>query len=369
VNDATGKPNGSPGVAEPVVSHRSRWSTALRLAFEFALLFGIALLAKQLLAVAIPGSYPNPLWLPVIVLSLQHGLAVGIAAAVVAAGLQYWDGLPPALMTEDMYSYIGRITAEPLGWTCVALLIGHIRGRQIAQTAELEAQLAESRQHSAAVAELCTDLRARAGMLERQIAANAQASNVDVAEAVSALQRATSDDLAQRLARFVLLTTSAEEFAVYLLRDDALKLAFAPGEEHRGADDGVPAADPLFAAIIGEQRLLSAAHTADAALLGHRGVMAGPLVDTHAPTRVIGMLAIGGASLDDYPDDIERRFSLASSELSRLAGRIGLLDQWRTAAAPAQSNGHAAEKTGTPRAAGSTPADGPAKGGRAMTLQ
>jgi hypothetical protein len=104
-----------------------------RIAVEFALLFGIAIAAKQILVTVAAGSYPNPLWLPVIVLSLQHGVAAGLAAAVIAAGLQYWGGLPPALMTEDMYSYIGRIAAEPVGWTCVALLIGHIRSQQIAQ--------------------------------------------------------------------------------------------------------------------------------------------------------------------------------------------------------------------------------------------
>src|SRR5712672_2529783 len=143
-----------------------------RIAVEFALLFGIAIAAKQILVTVAAGSYPNPLWLPVIVLSLQHGVA-----AVLAAGLQYWGGLPPALMTEDMYSYIGRIAAEPVGWTCVALLIGHIRSRQIAQNLELEAELAERSQHSAAVADLCIDLRSRAEMLERHIAANAQSSN------------------------------------------------------------------------------------------------------------------------------------------------------------------------------------------------
>jgi hypothetical protein len=372
VTDAIGKPIAA---AEPGAARGSRWSRALRLGSEFALLFGIAVLAKQLLAAAIPGSYPNPLWLPVIVLSLQHGLAVGLAAAFVAAGLQYWDGLPPALMTEDMYAYIGRITAEPLGWTCVALLIGHIRGRQIIQTAELEEQLAESRQRSAAVADLCTELRARVQILERQIAANAQASNIDVAEAVSALQRATSDNLAEQLTRFVLLMTSAAEFAVYLLRDGALEVAFEPGDEHRRIDDGVAAGTPLFAAIANEQRILSAARPADAALLGHRGVMAGPLLDGHAPARVIGMLAIGGASLDDYPDDIERRFSVAASELSRLAGRIGLLDQWRAAslgpgqAAAGQLNGRAADRAGASPRAESAPAVGPAKGGREITLQ
>jgi hypothetical protein len=217
-----------------------------RIAVEFALLFGIAIAAKQILVTVAAGSYLNPLWLPVIVLSLQHGVAAGLAAAVIAAGLQYWGGLPPALMTEDMYSYIGRIAAEPVGWTCVALLIGHIRSRQIAQTRELEAELAERIQHSAAVAEFCEDLRNRTELLERHIAANAHSSNIDVAEAVSELHHAAWDNFAQRLTRFVILMTGTAEFSVYVLQDDVLKLAFQPTDEHRPIADVVVASDDLL---------------------------------------------------------------------------------------------------------------------------
>jgi polysaccharide biosynthesis protein PelD len=335
-------PPASP--TDPGPARRSRWSSMLRIAFEFALMFGIAMLAKQVLVAVSNGSYPNPLWLPVIVLSLQHGLGAGLAAATIAAGLQYWGGLPPALMTEDMYGYIGRVAAEPVGWTCVALLIGHIRSQQIAQNLELEAELAERSQHSAAVAALCVDLRSRAEMLERYIAANAQSSNIDVAEAITALQHATWEDFADRLTRFVILMTGAAEFSVYLLRDDALKLAFQPTDEHRpAAEIVVPPDDPLFAAIVHERRTLSAARPADHALLGERGILAGPLVDQNTSDRVIGMFAIGGASLDDTPEDIERRFSLTCSEIARLAGRISLIDSWHAAAAPSRSNGHAAE--------------------------
>src|SRR5713101_5895823 len=104
----------------------------LGLVIEFALMFAGTLLAKQILAATVNVSFPNLLWLPVLVLTLQHGLAAGLAAAIIAAALQYSGGLPGALMTEDMYSYIGRIAAEPVGWTCVALLLGHMRSRQIA---------------------------------------------------------------------------------------------------------------------------------------------------------------------------------------------------------------------------------------------
>src|SRR5207249_1928277 len=119
------------------------WSAMLRLILEFVLIFAGTILAKQILAATVNASYPNLLWLPVIVLTLAHGLAAGLAAAVIAAGLHYSGGLPPAFMSEDMYSYIGRIAVEPVGWTCAALLLGHIRSRQIAATAELQTQLAE----------------------------------------------------------------------------------------------------------------------------------------------------------------------------------------------------------------------------------
>jgi hypothetical protein len=335
VSDATGKPT------EPGPTSRSPSSAALRITVEFAFFFGIALLAKLAIAAAGPGAYPNPLWVPVIVLSLQHGLAAGLAAAVIAAGLQYFAGLPPPLMTEDMYGYIGRIAAEPVGWTCVALLIGHIRSRQIAQSSELELDLAEHSRQSAAVAALCVDLRARTEMLERHIAASAQASNIEVAEAVAELEHASWDEFTPRLTRFVVLIVGAPDFSVYLIRDGALKVSFHPGDEHRpAADITVAFDDPLFVAIMQERRTLSAARPADGALLGNRGVLAGPLLDTGAPERAIGMLTIGGASLDDLPDDVERRFSLVAAEVSRQAGRIGLLDNWRAAATPSQSNGH-----------------------------
>jgi hypothetical protein len=333
LKDAAANATAASTPAEPKAAKASRWASAFRVVFEFALLFGIAVAAKQVLAASTTGSYPNPLWLPVIVLSLQHGLAAGLAAAVVAAGLQYWGGLPPALMAEDMYAYIGRIAAEPVGWTCVALLIGSIRSRQITQTRELELELTERTQHSAAVADLCEDLRGRAELLERQIAANAQASNIDVAEAVSALHHASLDNFAERLTRFVLLMTGATEFSVHVLHHQALKLAFRPGDEHRPAGD-ISADDPIFAAIVTERRLLSSARAGDAGLLGERGLMASPLLDHHAPERVIGMLIIGGSSLDDYPDDIERRFKLTAAELSRLTGRMSLLERWQAATAP-----------------------------------
>ena len=317
--------------------------TKVRLSIEFALLFAVALLLKQLL---VGGVRTRPIPIRCGCRSscsaFEHGLAAGLAATIIAIGLQFSTGLPPTLLTDDMYSYIGRIAAEPISWACVALLIGHIRSQQIAQVERLEAELAERNAQCAAVADLCVDLRDRSELLERHIAANAHSSNVDIAEAIRELHDATWDGFAERLTRFVTLMTGAAEFSVYLLRDNVLKVVFQPNDEHTAGrrrhhfvrrssvrGDRPPNDGPLLAT-----------RPADQEMLGNRGVLIGPLLDAHAQNRVIGMFAIGGGALDDHPEDIERRFSLTLSEISRVLGRIILIENWHAAAAPGQSNGH-----------------------------
>jgi hypothetical protein len=331
---------------------RSRWSSFARIGFEFALLFAIALAAKQALVGLAPGTYPNPLWLPVIMLSMQHGMAVGLGAAVAAAGVHYWEGLPPELLSEDLYSYIGRVAAEPVGWCCVALLIGHIRSRQLQNVAELETNLAERTRQCTAVEDLCVDLRGRTELLERHIAANAFASNSDIVEAMAALNQATAEDFPECLTRFVNLMTGAADFSVYLRRDEVLEVAFQPEDKHRlGRAEAVPSDDPVFAAVINQRRLLSATQPADAVLLANRWILAGPLLSSGShrapagehsaaePESVIGMFAIAGAALEDHPEDVARRFSLTGAEISRLFGRIALIERWNAAQLPRPANG------------------------------
>ena len=199
MKDAAANATAASTPAKAGAAKASRWASAFRIVFEFALLFAIAVAAKQILAASAAGSYPNPLWLPVIVLSLQHGMGAGLTAAMIAAGLQLAEGLPPQLMAEDMYSYIGRVAAEPIGWTCVALLIGHVRSRQAAERAELEAELAERTRDASAVAALCIDLRSRLATLERHIAAESRASDIEVVDAAVTLVRSASSNSSSRV--------------------------------------------------------------------------------------------------------------------------------------------------------------------------
>ena len=75
-------------------------TSKFRLVVEFALLFAVALLLKQFLVGGSGTPYPNPLWLPVIVLSLEHGLAAGLASTIIATALQFSGGFPPVHLTR-----------------------------------------------------------------------------------------------------------------------------------------------------------------------------------------------------------------------------------------------------------------------------
>lgn len=303
----------------------------LRIGVEYILLFAAAFVIQHVILANAGGTFPSAYWLPVVVLSLQYGMTTGLMAAVTAAGLDVWGGLPPTSMTEDVYAYVARVAAQPAAWTCVALLIGHTRTREIERTLELDAQLAEEVKHSAAVAQLCSELRQRGHMLERHIAANANSSVIDVAEAITGLYETRWDSISERLARFIVLMMGTAEFSVYLLRGSGLKLVFSHEEQSQHALSVTVEADSnLFAAIVQQRKTLAASRPADRELLGDRDLLIGPLMDQGVTGHVIGMLVIGGADLSDFPEDIERRFALTCAQLSRLFSRVILLDHGQT---------------------------------------
>jgi hypothetical protein len=323
----------SPIGADVRPEAQARWPPRLRIGIEFILLFVAAFVIQHVILADASGAFPSPYWLPVVLLSLQYGMTTGLTAAVTAAGLDFWGGLPPGALTEDVYTYVVRIAAQPAAWTCVALLVGHTRTREIERTLELDAKLAEETKHSAAIAQLCSELRQRGRMLERHIAANANSSVIDVAEAITGLYEMHWDRIAERLARFIALMMGTAEFSVYLLHGNRLKLVF-PNEvqsQHALSVTVEPDSD-LFSAIVHERKTLAASRPADRGLLGNRDLLIGPLSDQGASDHVIGMLVIGGADFADFPADIERRFALTCAQLSRLFGRVILIDHSQTEA-------------------------------------
>jgi hypothetical protein len=69
-------------------------------------------------------------------------------------------------------------------------------------------------------------------------------------------------------------------------------------------------------------------------VLEERAVLAGPLLEDSTSNRVIGLLRVGGADLTDFPEDVERRFTLVCSEIARLLSRAILIENWHPAPIP-----------------------------------
>lgn len=307
------------------VPQPSAWMRGLRIAFEFVLLFGVAVLLDEVILSDVSGPFPDALWMPVVVLALEHGMGAGLIGALLATALYYGSGLPPAVMSEDLYAYIGRIAAEPIGWTCAALLIGHVRSRQVAQRRELQAALLAEDRECAALAEHCAQLKQRSALLERQIACNAQSSDIEVAEALVALRDADQANCRERISRLVRLMFGAGEASIFLLNGNQLDLSIAPkGEDAEEMKPAIEPGDSLFTAVVEERRALMATCPADKAVLGSRFALAGPLLNQYAADRILGMLGIGGEQLAELPADAERRWTLVSMEISRLVSRLVL---------------------------------------------
>lgn len=320
----------NPVPVDPPVAAPPHRRPQLRVVGEFVVLFAGAFLIKQTILGGGTGGFPSPYWFPVVVLSLQYGLTASIIAAVIAAALNFAHGLPPSLLTEDVYDYIGRIAAEPVAWSCVALLIGHTRSREIERLVESETQLGAETARGTAVAELCEQLRRRVQTLERHIAANANASVIDIAEAITGLYEPRWDTIGSRVTRFVTTVMGTADFAVYLRRDNGLRLVFPKEQQGRNALSVTVEPDtPLFSAVVRDGKTLAASRLDDLRLLGEHEVLIGPLIDSGNTDHVIGMVVIGGADLADFPTDVERRFALTCAQLSRLFARAILIDDWR----------------------------------------
>ena len=244
-------------------------------------------------------------------------------------------------MSEDMYSYIGRIAAEPVGWTCVALLIGHIRSRQISQITRSSRRslpnATGTARRSPISASICgREPRCSSGTSPRM----RMSSNVDVAEASCELHHATWDNFSERLTRFVALMTGAAEFSVYLC---------ATMRSQSCSSRATSIIVPRDVTSAGRSALHGDRDTSGGCcrrrvppswrVLGDRAILAGPLIDpTHRPRdrharhrRRLARRHAGG-----------HRTALRSRRgrrFARLADRIILFERWQSAAAPSRSNG------------------------------
>ena len=116
------------------------WALELVIVLSMTLLIG----AATPIGAHLGSISPNPLWIPVLLLSSQYGTKAGVAAAVASMVVHWLAGAPPQAGGEDVYEYLYRIWREPMLWPVAAVVLGGFRDRQAQKTEALRSRLVEA---------------------------------------------------------------------------------------------------------------------------------------------------------------------------------------------------------------------------------
>lgn len=167
--DTTGVPHSvrTYGRDHELRSRTIPWIAVLELAVFLALL---ALACAVFGTDRVLGFEPSPLWLPVILLSLQHGTPAGLLAAGTASLITVLFDWPQPVEGQDYYAYWLSAWLDPALWIAVAALIGETRQWQIGETAELRETCAVVQGSAEALDRYADELTQRIDDLERHIA-------------------------------------------------------------------------------------------------------------------------------------------------------------------------------------------------------
>lgn len=170
-------------------------------ASDIALFFGLLLL----LDLALPGSAnlasvsPNPFWIPVLLVSVQHGSRAGLTAAIIAAALTILWVHPERDTLEDFYTYTTRLFVGPVLWIAAALILGQVRDRHVAEKAALESRAEDLVADRRLIGEHCIGLGQRIGVLERHISTLDEGSVGEALRRLADLRNAPAEHVTSRL--------------------------------------------------------------------------------------------------------------------------------------------------------------------------
>jgi len=250
---------------------------------------------------------PHPLWLVVLMLSVQYGLAEACLAVVLCTVFLWAGNLPLPRTGEDDIAYLWQLSQLPLQWTAAALAIGGLRQRQLAERQALLRQLADAEHHRSQLHHAYAQLKQAKHQLDVRLAtrANLAARSFDT---VMSLFAAPHDERDAALLQWVSDWIGARAFSIFLLDGDVLRLhqqsgwsSDAPYSREHGAGT------PLFQSVVGEHRRVLVCDSRGTSILNNEGLVAGPLLEQRTQ-RVVGMLKLEHLDLANLNAELLERF-------------------------------------------------------------
>lgn len=234
---------------------------------------------------------PHPLWILVLLVSVQYGTTEGILAAGLAALVLLGSHIPPQELEQDFYVWIFELSRRPLMWFVAAVVLGELRMRQFRVQRDVEARLAESEEREVSIGASYERLERLKDDLEARVAGQMR-TVISMYEAARSMEHLDPAEVERGLMNAVGEAMSPRKYSLFLVEKDGLRLSLQEGWE---ADDGYARAfrgnSGLFNAVVGQRRSLAVSRTQDEAILQGEGLLAGPLVSDDSG-EVVGMLKI-----------------------------------------------------------------------------
>jgi polysaccharide biosynthesis protein PelD len=270
---------------------------------------------------------PNPLWIPVLLLSSQYGTIPGIAAAMACMALHWVVGAPSQAGGEDVYDYLYRVWREPLLWPVAAVVIGGFRDQHALKLAVLRSRLLEADARVLSIGNLAEKLRSHCDDLERQIACAAERSIEAGLAALDDVHRARPEELKPALQQAMEVLVGPASYLLMTLRDGRFVIdpeLFSVLSDARKLPrlEGLPA--DLEAELLRGQRLLSIRRAKDVSYLADVALIAAPILSP-VGDRVIGVLVVQTMDPMRLTQETERAIGMLCRELSHALSREPIL--------------------------------------------
>jgi hypothetical protein len=296
---------------------------------EIVVLFALLLVAQHVL----PGGdafavSPHPYWTVVLLLSVRHGTAAGLAAALVAIALYLLHGVPTRSAEEDYYTYTLRIWREPMLWLVVALIVGEIRLGQIEERNTLAMRLRDAERQRSTIAEHWSLLAGHVEALERSLATQSGGGVETLLTEMEALRSPRPHVAAAAFQRIVQHALGADARVAFWRHDGARSGAFVLDAGWSCNPDNSRPVWSLPRTLVSNddaRRVFCIVRDADRCALQDTGVLACSVISP-ASDRLHGVLAVQHLDLDRIATTGETALLFLSLELATALDRHRLAE-------------------------------------------
>jgi polysaccharide biosynthesis protein PelD len=237
------------------------------------------------------GINPHPFWIVVLLASAQYGTNEGLAAAVIASALLLVGNLPEQGFSEDLYSWLLRVTGLPVLWFVAAVVLGEICGGHRRERDALREKMAAIREQTRAISDAYDRLSRIKEGLEARVAGQVRTVRA-MYSASRSIDRQDTGEVLIGITGLVQSVLNPVKFSLFLLNRDRLEAAAHEGwaQQDRYARE-FDSKSVLFEMIVGRREVLVGVNPEHEAILNGEGILAGPLVSDDTGT-VVGMLKI-----------------------------------------------------------------------------